>query len=90
MTGTYSVWTTNDDPAWVARNGTNEMVLFGGQQHLSTARKTCERLLIIAPDKVFEIRDGSNQVISTFELRPAIRTPGGAQPKRRALGSRGV
>lgn len=86
----YSVWTYNDAPEWVARNGTREMVLaqiseWEGQPHDSKARFLCERLLQLMPDRVFEIRQG-NQVVSTFSNRAPLQSSDTV--RRRPLGKR--
>jgi hypothetical protein len=83
----YSVWTFNDDPGWVRQNGTREMALFGGQP-LSTARQACQRLLMIAPESVFEIRDERGDTVTAFDIRPSIVAPQPERPARRPLGRR--
>lgn len=82
----HSVWTYNDDPEWRARNaGAPDMLLTVGLS-LGNARVLVDRLMILLPGNVFEVKDIRNKVVSRFEVRPAI-TPG--QPrKRRSLGTR--
>lgn len=77
-----AVWTHNDDPAWRERNGTSAMALASGMSDRD-ARMLCQRLLILMPDRKFEIRDQTETVINTFENRAPV------QSSRRRLGVRG-
>lgn len=86
-TDSVSVWTYNDDPGWYRRAGERDMNL-ADHMLMGQARYLCQQLLILNPAGKFEIRNEHKIVLATFENRPAIETPGGPQPKRRALGNR--
>lgn len=78
--GRVSVWTHNHDPAWLERNtGISDMVITDAMPH-DRARFAAQRMHLLRPDLVFELRDVHGTVVDTVGEQP--------KPKRRTLGTR--
>lgn len=86
-TGIVSVWTFNDDPAWVERAGERDMNL-ADHMTMGQARYLCRQLLVLMPGNRFEIRNEHKDVLDTFSNRPPLASPSPVRPQRRALGTR--
>lgn len=81
MSGTQvSVWTHNHDPAWLETNTQISDMVLTNAMSFDWAVFTAQRMHLLRPDLVFELRDEHGTVVHTVG--------GQAKPKRRALGQR--
>lgn len=65
MTDTYSVWTFNDDPEWLASSAGVPDYLLVPALDLDNAHEVRLRIATIAGDRRVEIRNASGRVVTT-------------------------
>ncbi len=69
-----TVWTYNEDPEWTRRNAGLTDMLLADLRDAGRARYLCERLLLLMPERTFELRDIQGQTVATFSIRPALKS----------------
>jgi hypothetical protein len=81
MSNDYSIWTTNDDPAWLRINVGNTMMRLAANLSLDNAQRIMARLEERYGDTELAVWDAHDQPVTNVSRE----TTG---PKRRALSKR--